>query len=155
MPINFMLVGFIRSMLPNARIVHAVRDPLQQAVALFEKCFRRPTYDYTCNLGELQAYYLSYRRMMVLWDRLYPGAVFHADVAELKHDPGRVRDLLDFCGLGKPAAGAGIMESEPEAGGLPLSEKAVELKRHARAYAGDLPGLLALGAGNDAERRSR
>src|SRR5690606_24322380 len=72
MPTNFMLVGFIRNMLPNARIVHAVRDPLQQAVALFEKCFHRPAYGYTCILGELQAYYLSYRRMMDLWDRLYP-----------------------------------------------------------------------------------
>ncbi len=155
MPMNFMLVGFIRNMLPNARIVHAVRDPLQQAVALFEKCFRRPAHGYTCDLRELQAYYLSYGRMMSLWDRLYPGAVFHADVAELMHDPGRVSDLLEFCGLGKPAAGAGITESEPQDGGLPLSEKTVELKRHAQAYEGDLTGLLALATGNDAQGASR
>jgi tetratricopeptide (TPR) repeat protein len=150
MPTNFMLIGFIRNMMPNARIVHAVRDPLQQAVALFEKCFRRPTYGYTCNLGDLQTYYLSYRRMMALWDRLYPGAIFNANVAELMHDPGRVQELLDFCGLEKSAVGAGFVESEPEAGGLPLTEKAAELKHHAEAYAGDLAGLQALLNGNAA-----
>jgi tetratricopeptide (TPR) repeat protein len=143
MPTNFMMIGFIRRMLPGARIVHAVRNPLQQAVALFEKCFRRPAYGYTCNLGELQAYYLAYRNMMALWDRLYPGAVFHADVATLAGDPQRVAELLDFCGLPNPPAGSGIRESEPESGGLSLAERAAARAEHAAVYTADLSLLVA------------
>jgi tetratricopeptide (TPR) repeat protein len=144
MPTNFMLIGFIRHMLPNARIVHAIRDPLQQAVALFEKCFSKPAYGYTFNLRELQTYYLAYEKMMTLWDRMYPGAIFRADVAELRSDAGLLRELLNFCGLvGRTTVGT-ILESEPEQGGLPLEQRAAEREHHAAAYAADLPTLASL-----------
>lgn len=158
MPPNFMLVGFLRAMLPNARIVHAVRDPLEHRVELFEKHFSRSAYGYTYALRELQAYYTAYRSMMALWDRLYPGAIFHADVAELQSRPGRVRELLEFCGLASAAATHAIAESEPELGSLPLQARATARARHAAFYADELAGLAAsppatasgAGAGNRA-----
>jgi hypothetical protein len=78
MPSNFFFAGLIHAALPNARIIHAVRDPLDTCVSCFSKLFafsQHQTYD----LGELGRYYRRYQALMEHWHRLLP--------------PGRILDV--------------------------------------------------------------
>lgn len=150
MPPNFMLVGFIRMAMPEARIIHCVRGPLEQCVAIFEKMFGRSGYGYSYDLRELAAYFGAYRRLMAQWHSLYPGAIFDVDVAEVRKDPAAtLRPLLDFCGLGW-ASGVGVVtDSEPQLGTAAPELVARRRRDQLDAYRPVLEPLLRRALGSD------
>jgi hypothetical protein len=56
MPANFFFAGLIHLALPNAPIIHTVRDPVDTCISCFSKLFtaeQNQTYD----LGELDRYH--------------------------------------------------------------------------------------------------
>lgn len=100
MPANFRYIGFLRLALPGARIVNCVRDPLEHALALFQKYFASPAYDYAYDMGEIEAYRGACAAMLEQWRRQFPGFIRDVDLAGLSADPeSQLRGLLDFCGL--------------------------------------------------------
>ena len=99
-PSNFTLVGLIHLALPNARIIHAVRDPANTCVSCFSKLFAAGQ-DYTCDLTEVGRYYRHHQALMEHWRRMLPPGrildVHYEDVvADLK---GRSRRIIVHCGL--------------------------------------------------------
>jgi len=68
-PSNFTLVGLIHLALPNARVIHAVRDPADISVSFFSKLFAAGQY-YTYDLTELGRYYRPYQALMGHWRRV-------------------------------------------------------------------------------------
>jgi len=99
MPANFSHVGFIHSMLPNAKIIDTRRDPLATCVANYRYLFasgKNQSYDLT----ELGEYYLQYVQIMDHWDKVLPGVVLRVQYEEVVDDlESQVRKILDFCGL--------------------------------------------------------
>jgi Flp pilus assembly protein TadD len=100
MPANFMFVGLIHLVLPNAIIIHAVRDPVDTCVSCFSTHFTRgqmQTYD----LAELGRYYRHYRNLMMHWRRvLPPGRIIEVRYEDLVADlEGVARPLIECCGL--------------------------------------------------------
>jgi tetratricopeptide (TPR) repeat protein len=74
MPGNFRFVGMIRLILPNARIIHTVRDPVDTCLSCFSKLFTDEqvcTYD----LAELGRYYRAYQQLMDHWRAVLPDGV--------------------------------------------------------------------------------
>jgi tetratricopeptide (TPR) repeat protein len=99
MPANFSHVGFIRLILPHAKIIDARRHPLATCVANFRYLFaqgKNQTYDLT----ELAEYYLLYDALMRHWDAILPGAVLRVQYEDVVTDlDAEVRRILEFCGL--------------------------------------------------------
>jgi tetratricopeptide (TPR) repeat protein len=100
MPSNYFFVGLIHLVLPNAKIVHTVRDPIDTCVSCFSKLFSGAQ-TYTYNLGELGRYYRRYERLMGHWYRVLPADrildVRYEDVvADLE---GQARRIIAHCGL--------------------------------------------------------
>ena len=100
MPANFIFAGLIHLALPNAAIIHAVRDPIDTCVSCFSTHFTRgqpQTYD----LAELGRYYRYYRNLMRHWrDVLPPGRIIDVRYEELVADlEGVVRRIVAHCGL--------------------------------------------------------
>jgi tetratricopeptide (TPR) repeat protein len=99
MPGLFMHIGMIHLCLPNAIIIHSVRDPVDTCLG----CYKRPfltgnetTYDLTL----LGRHYQEYRRAMSHWQRVLPGRVIDVVYEDLVRDPEKqIRRLLDSCGL--------------------------------------------------------
>jgi Sulfotransferase family/Tetratricopeptide repeat len=100
MPTNFQLVGLIHLALPNARIIHSVRDPVDTCFSCFSILFAT-NQPFTYELGELGRYYCAYRRLMEHWRALLPdGVVLELRYEELVADlEGQARRLLAHCGL--------------------------------------------------------
>lgn len=100
LPGNFYNVGLIYLALPNAKIIHAVRDPLDTCVSCFSKLFTEGQ-SFTYDLGELGRFYRRYRRLMEHWRRVLPeGAMLDVSYEEVVADVERqARRIVAFCEL--------------------------------------------------------
>lgn len=100
MPGNFSAIGLIRLALPNARIIHTVRDPIDTCLSCFSTLFS-DNQPFTYDLGELGRYYRAYAQLMGHWRRILPGGSFlDVQYEELVADfENQVRRILDYCGL--------------------------------------------------------
>ena len=100
MPQNFFSVGLIHLVLPNAKIIHSMRNPVDTCVSCFTKLFTG-SQDATYELGELGRYYRAYHDLMAHWRRVLPAGSFldvrYEDV--VADTEGQARRLLGFCGL--------------------------------------------------------
>ena len=98
-PDNFLHVGLIKSIFPNAKIVHTQRQPLDNVLSLYflHLDARMP---YATDLDDAAHWYREYRRLMAHWSRLYADDIFHLDYDALVAEPRpTIAALLDFCGL--------------------------------------------------------
>jgi tetratricopeptide (TPR) repeat protein len=99
LPNNFLHVGLIQLMLPNARIIDARRHPLGCCFSAFKQHFARGQ-AFTYDLAELGAYYRSYVELMAHFDAVLPGRVHRVLYEDMVQDTEReVRRLLEYCGL--------------------------------------------------------
>jgi tetratricopeptide (TPR) repeat protein len=101
MPGNFALLGLIHQLLPQAPIVHCVREPLDTALACYFKLFVQG-WDFTYDLADLGRYYAAYERLMRRWGELLPGAILTVRYEDLVRAPAAAtRRVARFCGLGE------------------------------------------------------
>ncbi len=100
MPDNFLRIGLIRLALPNARIIHCRRDPVDTCLSCFRRLFARGGQGFAYDLRELGLEYLRYARLMAHWRTVAPGAIHELQYEDLIADQaGETRRLLAFCGL--------------------------------------------------------
>ncbi len=99
MPNNWMHVGLIHLMLPNAKIIDARRHPLSCCFSAFKQHFARGQL-YTYSLEDIGRYYRDYVTLMSHVDTVLPGRVHCVYYERLVEDTeGEVRRLLAHCGL--------------------------------------------------------
>jgi hypothetical protein len=100
MPDNFRFVGLIHLALPNARIIHVRRDPIDTCLSCFSKQFAG-NLPYSYDLAELGRYYRAYEALMAHWRRVLPqGAMLEVRYEEIVADlEGQARRILAYCGL--------------------------------------------------------
>lgn len=99
MPSNFLYLGVIHKALPEARVVHLRRHPLDSCYAMYKTLFRMG-YPYSYSLDDLGHYYLAYHRLMAHWRTLIPGSFLDLDYEQLVNDqPAQTERLLMYCGL--------------------------------------------------------
>lgn len=99
MPNNFALIGLIRLILPNAKVIDARRHPLDSCMGSFKQLFARGQ-NFSYDLFELAHYYLEYDKLMQHWARVLPGFVLRVDYESMvQNQEAETRRLLDFCGL--------------------------------------------------------
>jgi tetratricopeptide (TPR) repeat protein len=99
-PGNYFYVGMIHLALPNAKIVHTVRNPVDTCLSCFSNLFE-DALNYTYDLGELGRHFARYQHLMAHWHRvLPPGTVLDVRYEDVVTDlEGEARRLLDHCGL--------------------------------------------------------
>ena len=100
LPANFLYVGLIHLILPNARIIHTVRDPVDTCVSCFSRLFAEGQ-AFSYDLSELGRYYRWYHELMAHWRAILPAGVM-LDVAYeevVDNLEEQARRLIDFCGL--------------------------------------------------------
>ena len=99
MPNNFLHIGLIRLILPNAKIIDARRHPMACCFSGFKQLFGEGQ-DFTYGLESVGRYYRDYVRLMDHWDDVLPGYVLRIQHEDVVDDlETQARRLLDFCGL--------------------------------------------------------
>jgi tetratricopeptide (TPR) repeat protein len=122
-PWNFLHIGLLRLMLPNARIVDVRRHPLATCVSAWRQHFAGG-FDFAYDLTDLGRYYADYVELMAHFDAVLPGHVTRVIYEDLVADTeGEVRRLLDALGgLSFDAACLRFFEN-PRAVATPSSEQ--------------------------------
>jgi predicted Zn-dependent protease len=99
MPNNFLHIGLIRLILPNAKIIDARRSPMACCFSGFKQLFAEGQ-DFSYSLEDLGRYYQAYLKLMAHWDNILPDFVLTVNHEDVVDDLERqVRRMLDFCGL--------------------------------------------------------
>ncbi len=99
MPNNFLHLGLIHLMLPNAKIIDARRHPLACCFSAFKQHFARGQ-SFTYGLDDIGRYYRDYVALMAHFDAVLPGRVHRVIYERMVEDTeGEVRRMLDHCGL--------------------------------------------------------
>ena len=98
-PNNFIYIGILRLAIPNAKIIDAMRHPLDSCFGSFKQLFASGQ-PFTYDLTEVGEYYLQYRKMMDHWNDVLPGFVLDVQYEEVVADlDTQVRRILDHCNL--------------------------------------------------------
>lgn len=98
-PANFLHIGLIKVLFPEAKIINVVRDPLDNAMAVFKQYFNHGN-EYSYSLEGIVFYWQGYLALMKHWEELYPGEILHLGYEDLVNDPeGKITDILEYCGL--------------------------------------------------------
>jgi tetratricopeptide (TPR) repeat protein len=100
MPANYYFAGLIHLALPNAKIIHTVRDPVDTCISCFSKLFNDEQ-DHTYDLGEIGRYYRRYEQLMAHWRRVLPaGRMLEVRYEEVVADlEKQARRILSYCDL--------------------------------------------------------
>ena len=100
MPANFSYVGLIHLALPNARIIHMRRDPVDTCLSCFSLLFAGD-HPYCYDLGELGRYYRAYETLMEHWRQVLPAEVMlDVQYEEVVADTERqARQIVAHCDL--------------------------------------------------------
>ncbi len=98
-PGNFARIGLIHMALPNARIIHTVRDARDTCVSCYATLFSKVDFSY--DLAELGRYYRMYSDLMAHWRRvLPPDAILDVAYEDVVEDlEGQARRMIEYCGL--------------------------------------------------------
>ncbi|WP_292510142.1 sulfotransferase [Mesorhizobium sp.] len=95
MPGNFLLVGFIHMMLPQAKIIHCTRDAAATCLSIYKVHFRGDSHRYGYDLGELADFHNLYTDMMAHWRTVLPGVVHDVRYEDFVADQeGQTRALI-------------------------------------------------------------
>lgn len=98
-PQNFLYLGLIRLALPNARVIHLRRNPMDSCYAIYKTLFRAG-YPFSYRLQEVGRYFVAYYRLMAHWRDVMPEAFLDVDYERLVADPaGQTERMLDYLGL--------------------------------------------------------
>ena len=100
LPANFFHAGLIHLALPQAKIVHVQRDPIDTCLSCYSLRFTGEQ-AFAYDLGELGRYWRRYDRLMAHWRRVLPASAF----IEIRYE-GLIEDfqtharrLVERCGL--------------------------------------------------------
>ncbi len=149
MPNNFLHVGLIHLILPNAKIIDARRHPLACCFSGFKQHFARGQ-NFSYDLTDLGAYYRDYVELMAHFDRVLPGRVHRVFYEHLvENTEYEVRRLLNYCGLTFEPACLRFYENEravrtasSEQVRTPIYREGVDQWRHYEPWLGPLKAAL-------------
>jgi tetratricopeptide (TPR) repeat protein len=99
MPNNFLHIGMIQSILPNAKIIDARRHPLGCCFSNFKQLYASGQ-RFSYGLSDVGRYYRDYVQLMAHFDAVLPGRIHRVIYERMVEDTEtEVRRLLDYCGL--------------------------------------------------------
>ena len=99
MPNNFIHIGLIKTILPNAKIIDTRRDPMDTCFSCYKQFFARGQL-FTYSLEDLGNYYTDYIKAMNHWHNVYGKDIYtiHYDNVINKTEE-TIRELIDYCNL--------------------------------------------------------
>ncbi len=151
MPNNFLHIGLIHLILPNAKVIDARRHPMAGCFSAYKQLFAQGQ-SFTYTLSDLGRYYRDYLNVMEHWNKVLPGRVLRVQYEEVVASPEvQIRRLLSHCDLPFEPQCLKFYETEravrtpsSEQVRQPIYTEALQQWRHFEAHLGPLKRALDL-----------
>lgn len=99
MPHNFLVLGLIALLFPEARVIHCHRDPLDNCLSIYTNWFNEK-HGYAADQDALGRYYRQYERLMAHWRNVLPIKMLEVRYEDIVADlETEARRMIDFLGL--------------------------------------------------------
>ena len=99
LPGNYLYLGFIALLFPDARVIHCHRDPLDVCLSLFFQKFE-DAHSFSYDLTDIGIDYRRYRDIMTYWRAVLPLEVLDVSYESLVLDQEATsRRMVEYCGL--------------------------------------------------------
>ena len=99
LPVNYLNLPLILAALPNAKIVHLVRGPMDACFASFKQLFA-DAYLHSYEQGEMARHHVRYRELMAHYRACFPGRIIDISYEDTAHDTeSNARRLIEALGL--------------------------------------------------------
>ena len=99
MPLNFLHLGLANLLLPNTRVIHCRRAPMDTALSCYFMHFKE-THAFSTDLDWLAQFYVQYERLMAHWASVLELPILDIQYEEMVHYPDEtMRRIIDFVGL--------------------------------------------------------
>jgi tetratricopeptide (TPR) repeat protein len=101
MPHNFLNIGIISKLFPNAKIIHCKRNPVANCLSLYKAYFGgKNSHPYAYQLKHLAHYHNLYEHLMSHWRKALPGRFYEVSYEQLtSNQEPESRQLIEYCGL--------------------------------------------------------
>lgn len=98
-PLNFLYLGLIHLSMPDAKIIHLRRQPIDSCYAMYKTLFRMG-YPFTYSLQDVGRYYIAYHSLMAHWRELMPATFLDVDYESLvNNQETETRRILEYLNL--------------------------------------------------------
>ncbi|WP_221932912.1 tetratricopeptide repeat-containing sulfotransferase family protein [Thalassotalea sp. PS06] len=99
MPNNFQHIGLIKTILPNAKIIDARRNPVASGFSCYKQLFATGQ-NFSYDLKNIQHYYQHYLLQMEFWQSCFPDDIITIQYENVIHQTEQqIRKLLEFLNL--------------------------------------------------------
>lgn len=99
LPLNSLYIGLIHQALPNAKIIHVTRHPLDTCYAMYKQLFTHG-YPFSYQLDELANYYVAHHQLMQHWQQVLPDAIHQVAYEDVISDvEQQAKKLIKYCAL--------------------------------------------------------
>lgn len=99
MPHNFLCLGLIAILFPNARVIHCMRNPLDTCLSIYFQYFN-DGHTYSNDLAHIGSHYRDYQRLMAHWRTVLDIPMLEINYEDIVNNPDEmIRKLVDFAGL--------------------------------------------------------
>lgn len=99
LPLNSLNVGLIHLALPNAKIIHVERHPMDTCYSMYKHLFNNG-YPFSYSLPELANYYIAHHQLMNHWKIVLPKVIHSVKYEHLVNNlESESKKLIDYCGL--------------------------------------------------------
>ena len=96
-PQNFMWIGIIKSVFPNAKFIHCERSPKDNCLSIYKNLFDGDI-NWSYNTDTIVQYYKNYKKVMSYWSKDYASSIYTVKYENLiSNSEKKIRELLDFC----------------------------------------------------------
>lgn len=99
LPQNYLNIPLILKALPNAKIVHLIRDPMDACFSSYKQLFAN-AYFHSYDQQEMARHHVRYLKLMQVWRERFPGRFFDISYEETARDlEPNARALIDYLEL--------------------------------------------------------
>ncbi len=100
LPLNFRWIGLIKMVLPEAKIIHCVRDKKDLCCSIYKSFFVNEGNGFIFKIDEIVAFYKLYQSLMRYWHKVLPGEIYDMSYEALVNNQvEESQKLLQFCDL--------------------------------------------------------
>ena len=99
-PLNFMWIGHIHLLFPDAKIIHINRNIKDTALSIYKNMFDASALTWTYNQEHLVKFIELYKDLMKFWKLKLPNLIYECDYEKLVNDQeNESKKLIKFCNL--------------------------------------------------------
>jgi tetratricopeptide (TPR) repeat protein len=149
LPLNYLHIGLIHRLFPNAIIIHTTRNPLDTCVSCYSNSFSA-NHAYTSNLADLAGVYKQYQKVMQHWNEQLPNLLYEVPYEKLVSNfEETIKGILNHIGVDfDPAClefyNVRKIAITPSADQVrkPIYASSVDRHKHFEKHLGELNALL-------------